>query len=174
MAGIYQQEGHRTGHHHQWAMGGQAGPKVWCQPNSHPKEIATGGHGINSSCSWLYRIDQATGGQFSDKRNHVLELCLDGVQGFDRKQHTMLPVAIRSCDIPFSHRDSKVIMIFVICLHQTTMPTTAINNTASPPPRLPPVLHSSFVGCYIYRYGDKVCVCRAIEQSWHLFQIPTQ
>lgn len=144
MAGIYQQEGHRTGHHHQWAMGGQAGPKVWCPPSIHPNEIATGGHGINSSCYWISRIDQASGGQFSDKRNHVLELCLDGVQGFDRKQHTMLPVAIRSCDIPFSHRDSKVIMILVICLQATT-PTTAINYKASPPSRLLPVLPSQLI-----------------------------
>lgn len=58
--------------------------------------------------AFYFRIDTMTGGQFSDVRNHVLEMCMDGVQPFDEKQHSMLPIGIRSCDIPFSHRDGKV------------------------------------------------------------------
>jgi hypothetical protein len=65
---------------------------------------------------WSGRIDDVTAGQFSDKRNHVLELCMDSIQAYVGKQHSMLPVGIRSCDIPFSHRDGKVrasILIFL-------------------------------------------------------------
>jgi hypothetical protein len=54
------------------------------------------------------RINELSGGQFSDRMNHVLELCMDGVQAYDGKQHSMLPIGVRSCDIPYSHRDGKV------------------------------------------------------------------
>ena len=33
---------------------------------------------------------------------------MDSIQAYVGKQHSMLPVGIRSCDIPFSHRDGKV------------------------------------------------------------------
>ena len=33
---------------------------------------------------------------------------MDSVQAYVGKQHSMLPVSIRSCVIPFSHRDGKV------------------------------------------------------------------
>ena len=36
------------------------------------------------------------GGQFNGVRNHVVELCIDGVQAYDGKQHSiMLPIGIR-------------------------------------------------------------------------------
>ena len=33
---------------------------------------------------------------------------MDSIQAYVGKQHSMLPVGIRSCDIPYSHRDGKV------------------------------------------------------------------
>ena len=53
-------------------------------------------------------IDDVTAGQFSDKCNHALELCMDSIQAYVGKQYSMLPVGIRSRDIPFFHRDGKV------------------------------------------------------------------
>ncbi len=57
---------------------------------------------------WSGRIDDVTTGQFSDSRNHVLELCIENIQAYIGKEHSMLPVGIMSCDIPFSHRDGKM------------------------------------------------------------------
>ena len=33
---------------------------------------------------------------------------MDSIQAYVGKQHSMLPVGIRSCDIPYSHRDGNV------------------------------------------------------------------
>ncbi len=57
---------------------------------------------------WLGRIDNVTAGQFSDSRNHVSELCMDSIQAYVCKQHSMLPIGIKSRDIPFSRRDGNV------------------------------------------------------------------
>jgi hypothetical protein len=78
------------------------------------------------------RIDDATAGQFSDSRNHVTELCMDSVQAYVGKQHSMLPVGIRSCDIPFSHRDGKVraskMLIILLISHHGLRHLHLINN----------------------------------------------
>ena len=63
---------------------------------------------VNLTQSCFLRIDGLTEGQISDPRNHVNELCMDGVQPYEGKQHSMIPVGIRSCDILYSHRDGKV------------------------------------------------------------------
>ncbi len=57
---------------------------------------------------WSGRIDDVTAGQFSDSRNHVWKLCMDSIQAYVGKQHSILPVGITSCDIHVSHRDGKV------------------------------------------------------------------
>ena len=59
---------------------------------------------------WTGRIDDVTTSQLSDSRNQVSELCMDSIQAYVGKQYSMLSVGIRSCDIPFSHRDFKVVL----------------------------------------------------------------
>ena len=65
-------------------------------------------HSITYTKLWSGRIDDVTAGKLSDSRNHVLVLCMDSIQAYVGKQHSMLPVCIRSCDIPFSYRNGKV------------------------------------------------------------------
>lgn len=43
-----------------------------------------------------------------DPINGVYEICMDGVQPFNSRSDSLLPICIRCLDIPMSHRNSKV------------------------------------------------------------------
>lgn len=71
--------------------------------------FSNGIHALFYSLNMQCRINASTAGLLYDEhRSCLLEICADGVQAFKHRNHGMVPVAVRSYDIPFSHRSLKV------------------------------------------------------------------